>query len=81
MTTKEAILNIINTRQGVKSVNLALDVMSLTNPISFDDIPYQKELAELVKSGEIIELEYILPDMDYRVKSIYFPKGTKFCEK
>lgn len=35
-------------------------------------------LENMVKEGSIIELEYILPSISYRVKSLYFPKGTAF---
>lgn len=31
---------------------------------------------DLVKEGEIVEVEYELPSMSYRAKSLYFPKGT-----
>lgn len=33
-------------------------------------------IEEAVKDGSIVELEYILPDMNYRIKSMLFPKGT-----
>ena len=34
-------------------------------------------LEELVQAGEIIEVEYILPYMDYRLKSFYLPRGSE----
>jgi hypothetical protein len=34
-------------------------------------------LDEMSRDKEIIELEYTTPDQDYRLKSIYFPKGTE----
>lgn len=41
-----------------------------------------KELWELIeelkKEGKIIELEYVLPDENNRVKSIFFPAKTSF---
>ncbi len=33
--------------------------------------------AELEETGEIVELEYVLPN-SHRIKSLYFPKGTEF---
>ena len=77
MTTKEAILTSINTHQGIKAVELVLDVLRLSNPF-LDGEEYHKELESLVESGEIVELEYVLPQMGYRAKSIYFLKGTTF---
>lgn len=32
---------------------------------------------QLVWAGEIIEVEYVLPHMNYRCKSMLFPAGTK----
>ena len=75
-TLREAILTTVNTRNGVNGVDLVLNCMGLVSPW-FEDKDYMFQLAELVSSGEIVELEFILPSMDYRMKSIYFPKGTK----
>jgi hypothetical protein len=33
---------------------------------------------ELVERGELVEVEYIRPDADYRVKSFLLPKGSVF---
>jgi hypothetical protein len=74
---REAILTTINTRNGVNGVDLVLKCMGIINPLTFSNKDYIFILAELVASGEIVELEFILPSMDYRMKSIYFPKGTK----
>lgn len=38
------------------------------------DVPVLLE--KLVDDGSMIEVEYILPTMSYRVKSILFPKGS-----
>ena len=29
-----------------------------------------------LEDGEIVEVEYTIPAMDYRVKSLYLPKGS-----
>ena len=76
LTLREAILTTVNTRNGVNNVDLILNCMELFSPW-FDDMDYVFQLAELVSSREIVELEFILFHMDYRIKSIYFPKGTK----
>jgi len=31
-----------------------------------------------IDHGKIVELEYLLPQMEYRVKSLYFPAHTVF---
>lgn len=33
-------------------------------------------LDKMVHDGEIVEVEYILPHLDFRIKSMYFPAGT-----
>lgn len=33
-------------------------------------------LERMVDDGDLVETEFVLPDMHYRIKSIYFPKGT-----
>jgi len=71
---KDFIKQMVNASTGIKAVELAVK-------ISEDLYKYRSAiigiLEELVKENEIVELEYVLPEMEYRVKSIYFPKGTK----
>lgn len=78
MTLREAILVSVNSHQGMKGVDLVLNVMGLVNCMKFTDVEYQQELESLLKNGEVVELEYILPQLNYRIKSMYFPKGTVF---
>lgn len=75
-TIREAILTTVNTRNGVNGVDLVLNCMGLVNPW-FDDKDYVFELAEMVSSGEIVELEFHNPRSNRKLISIYFPKGTK----
>lgn len=72
------ILNMVNVHQGIKGVDLALKVMGEINPVIFNIEEYWITLDSLIQSKEIMEVEYILPQLNYRVKSIYFPKGTTF---
>jgi hypothetical protein len=73
---RSGILRFINAHSGVKGVELVMLILGDTNPSNISIEAYHYELANLVKEGEIVEVEYTLPSMDYRVKSIYFPKGT-----
>jgi len=34
-------------------------------------------IEEMIKENELIEIEYTIPQLDYRVKSFYLPKGSK----
>jgi hypothetical protein len=74
---KQVILESVNGSTGVRGVELALTVLNKTMPHYFEPPLYQEALEELVNEGEILELEYTLPEMDYRIKSIFFPKGTQ----
>lgn len=74
---REAILKIINSGQGIKGVDLVLKVLTELFPSEFKSGQVLEELTRMVKEGEIIEIEYTLPDMNYRIRSFYLPKGTK----
>lgn len=73
---RDIILNMVNAHQGIKAVDLALKVMSEVNPVIFNIEEYWDALNSLIGSKEIVEIEYTLPQLSYRLKSIYFPKGT-----
>ncbi len=74
----EAINRTVNSHQGIKGVDLVIQVMGHINPCMFDQELYSRTLEFLVATGEVVELEYTLASMEYRIKSIYFPKGTQF---
>lgn len=74
---RKAILDIVRNSNGIKNVDLALKVLERSIPYLFESHLYGDCIQELVDEGEIMEIEYVLPHMDYRTKSMYFPKGTK----
>ena len=74
---REVILQVIKESQGIKNVDLALKVMAEVGPGSFDKDKFELAVAQLIHGKEIIEVEFVLPNVDYRMKSIYFPKGTR----
>lgn len=74
---KGIILESIQNSTGMRGVELALTVLNKTMPLYFETELYQECLGELVAEGEVIELEYVLPEMEYRTKSMFFPKGTQ----
>ena len=80
MTYRDVVLEVVNNSTGKKSVSLVLDVMKIMGPVRVDANDLHQAIEKLVQEDEIVELEYTLPSMDYRVKSIYFPKGTVFCQ-
>jgi hypothetical protein len=59
----------------IKGVDLALEVASKVRDITPDDV--HQSIDRLIKEHKILEVEYVLPSMDYRAKSLYFPQGTQ----
>lgn len=76
ISMKETILHMVNTHQGLKGVELAVKVMSVMDPVMFSHSVFTVAVSELVRDGELIEIEYTLPQMEYRLKSFFLPKGT-----
>jgi hypothetical protein len=73
---KNRIKQIVEERQGLKTTELvALLVTKEDKSPNLSDT-IQAAIQELVHNGEIVELEYVLPNLSYKVKSILFPKGT-----
>jgi hypothetical protein len=76
MTELEEFIKIVVEDKGpIKGVDLGLEVVKGNHDMSSRDVT--DAINRLVKSEDIVEVEYVLPTMSYRAKSIYFPKGTK----
>jgi len=60
-------------KQGVKAVTLASDeeVLKLLGNESFHDV-----MEELISENRVVEIEYTVPSMPYRLKSFYLPGGS-----
>lgn len=76
LALRTAILSAIAGFQGVKSTELVAKVVLEIGGNSVD-AQLAEMLDKLIEDGEIIEIEYILPEMPYRVKSFLLPKGCK----
>ena len=78
---KEIVRKIIDDSTGIKAVELATQVVLEVHDKCHErqefDI-WNDALDPLIEAGEICELEYSLPAMNWRLKSIFFPKGTTF---
>lgn len=59
---------------GIKATELVTQVAAHT---LIDTDQYTRLVQKLIDDGEIMEIEYVLPDMPYRAKSFYLPKGAK----
>jgi len=76
---KEEIIKIVNDYEPINSIELTSKISTWENNTRNhldDEWRFSDVLNELVKNGDIIEMCYTLPQMDYRIKSLYFPKGT-----
>lgn len=79
---KNIILTIVKARNAVKSVDLALAVIDVTMPKMFEIEEYHQAMTELLKEGEITELEYLEPDHGFMMKrALYFAKGVVIVTK
>jgi len=74
---KQAIINIVLNKQGCKATELPVEI-AVEHPELLSQLDNVIEvLDELVEEGNLVEVEYVLPNMNYRIKSVYFPKGTQ----
>ena len=72
---KEKIIELVNDCGPIKATELIVKLIEI-HDISQNNLILDI-LNELVKNGDIIEVEYTLPQMNYRIKSLYFPKRTE----
>ena len=73
---KKIIIQVITDSQGCKSVELIAKLANNCSDALEFEIPALLE--ELFDEKKIEEMEYILPNIPYRVKSLFFPAGTTF---
>jgi hypothetical protein len=75
---KKVILRLINESTGIKQTELVLelDKRSLLKGKN-EDNNMISIFEEIEKEKEVCVLQYVVPQMSYRQKTIYFPKGTK----
>lgn len=69
------IMSVVEDKAPIKGVDLAVEIAKHQHGVTETDIT--QSLGRLAAAGLIQEIEYVLPKMSYRVKSIYFPEGTK----
>lgn len=76
-SVERVISEIVTDCQGIRATELAAKLAADTRlgAISFETL--MPVLTSMVQRGELVEVEYVLPTMNYRIKSIYFPKGTE----
>lgn len=77
---KKILINLVDENPGVKATTLITKATAKYYEEKEEgDTPSDvlESLNFLVDQKQLVEIEYVLPTMSYRVKSLYFPKGTK----
>jgi hypothetical protein len=77
---KNLIVEIVNGKQGCKSLELAAEVVIRSKDpdnLDFSTDQIVSAIDDCVKEGRLTEIEYVLSTMDYRAKSFYLPADTK----
>lgn len=75
---RQVILDVVKNKNCVKHVDLALDVMSRIGPGIFKPHEYETVIEKLIDEGELKKIEFATERMNYRIKTLYFPKTTTF---
>lgn len=69
---KQLIVDTVTSTQGCKATELAAKKDIALN---CEDLP--ELIAELIQEDQLVEVEYVLPNLNYRVKSFLLPAHTK----
>ncbi len=76
---RQEITKLVTERQGCKATELAVAaVRTLINRVDareLDKIP--DIIDQMIREKELLEVEFVLPMMDWRCKSFLLPKGTE----
>lgn len=70
--TKDLIVQLVVERQGCRATELCAEKDLVLGELDLSDL-----IEELVAEGQLVEIECVLPQMSYRIKSFLFPKGTQ----
>lgn len=75
-TIRRAMIDAVEGAQGLKATEMAAIVAAEIGVTAVDG-PFAETLDALIREGEIVEVEYTVPDLPYRVKSFLLPKGAR----
>ena len=78
MNPEAIILEIVQAQPGITGIRLGSDAISLVykKTGSIPVVNWMELIDRMVTRGQIVEVEYVAPPQDYRIKSLYFPAGT-----
>lgn len=71
---KDQLVHLIDGKQGAKATELAADkrIFEILGKENLFDL-----LEELIEEKRVVEVEYSLPNMSYRLKSFLLPGGSE----
>ena len=72
---EQEIIETVVEMQGGKATEIIANLPETCFDNGADDII--QTIDHLVQTGHLVEVEYVLPQMDYRIKSFYLPANTK----
>jgi len=77
---EDIIIDVVSSQQGLKAVEvpgLVYDrLYRSNNTIPDDDFDLSLIIERMVMEKKIVEVQYVLPSMQYRMKSFLLPAGT-----
>ena len=82
MTELEQIItNIVSGEQGLKELALIVKIINEYHFREINPCPSDEDimmaLNKMVKNEDIVAVNYVLPMYANKLKTVYFPKGTK----
>ena len=69
---KDRIVEIVTEKQGLKATELAAIPEIATHPEFSPDL-----VLDLIREKRLVEVEYILPQLSFRIKSFLLPASTR----
>jgi hypothetical protein len=83
MSIRESVLFLVDSAiKGADLVtHIVIDHYTQNEPGDFSTEEILRVIDQLVAEGELIEIEYVLPASSYKVRSMYFPKGTEMVRR
>jgi hypothetical protein len=76
---RKKISDIVEENPGIKVTELVTKFPQETIQKGFCVKTLMKLIEDMMRTGEIVSVSYVTTRMDYREKTILFPKGTKVC--
>lgn len=68
---KQLLADHLRGKQGLKGVELASQAAHILGKESFHEV-----IEELIVEGKVVEIEYSVPSIPYRLKSFFLPEGS-----